>query len=149
MHRLVVVLGLLTLGLVAAPRSLPAQSNEQAVEAAREAAQEWLALFGDEKYEETWSEASSFFKSKIGKEQWVMRIKQTKTRRPVLDSLRSRSEVAARYTTSLPNAPDGEYVVVQYRATYADQEFIETMTLTKEGEDWRVAGYVTKPPGQQ
>ncbi len=149
MHRLVVVLGLLTLGLFAVPHSLPAQSNEQAVEAAREAAQEWLALFDGEQYEETWAEASSFFKSKIGKEQWVMRIKQTKTRRPVLDSLRSRSEVAARYTTSLPKAPDGEYVVVQYRATYADEEFIETMTLKKEGGDWRVAGYVTKPPGQQ
>jgi hypothetical protein len=145
MHRLVIVLGLLTLSLVAAPRSLPAQSNEQAVETAKEGAREWLALFEDEKHEETWSEASSFFKSRIGKKQWVTRIKQTKKRWPVLDSLRSRSVVASRYTTSLPKAPDGEYVVVQYRATYADEEFIETMTMKKEGEAWRVAGYVTKP----
>jgi len=149
MHRVLLAIGFLTLGLVVAPRSLPAQSNEEAVEAATEAAQEWLALFDAEKYEATWSEASTFFQSKIGKEQWVMRIEQTKTRQPVLDSLRSRSRVAARYTTSLPNAPDGEYVVVQYRATYAEEEFIETMTLTKEEEDWRVAGYVTKPPGRQ
>lgn len=135
--------------ILAMPASLPAQSNEQVVEAAREAAQEWLSFFDDEKYETTWAEASSFFKSKVGKEQWVLRIKQTKKRQPVLDSLRSRSEIAARYTTTLPKAPDGEYVVVQYRATYADEEFIETVTLTKDGEDWRVAGYFTKPSGQQ
>ena len=134
-------------GLVLAlPGPLLAQSNEQAVEAATEAAQEWLALFDAEKYEATWSTASSFFQSKIGKEQWVTRIEQTKKRQPVLDSLRSRSQVAARYTTSLPNAPDGEYVMIQYRATYGDEEFIETMTLTKDGDDWRVAGYFTKPP---
>lgn len=140
------VVGLLV-GFIAGPSPLHAQSNEAAVKTARNVAQEWLALFDEETYEETWKEASSFFKSKIGKEQWAMRIEQTKTRRPVLDSLQSRSEVAARYTTSLPKAPDGEYVVVQYRATYADEEWIETVTLKKDPDAWRVAGYVTKPSG--
>lgn len=134
--------------LLAIPDPLSAQSNEEAVETAKQVAQEWLALFDDENYEKTWAEASSFFKSKIGKEQWAMRIQQTKKRRPVLDSLQSRSLVAARHTTSLPNAPDGQYVVVQYRATYAQEEWIETVTLKKDPDAWRVAGYVTKPSGR-
>ena len=147
--RTVLLVGLL-LGLaVAPPQSLHAQSNEEAVEKAKKEAQEWLALFDARKLKATWEEASTFFKSKISAEQWVARIKQTRTRRPVLDSLRSRSLVAARYTTSLPKAPDGEYVVVQYKGTYADEAWAETVTLKKDPDGWRVAGYFMKPANQQ
>ena len=123
--------------------------NDEAVAAAKTAAQEWLAFFDDEQYEATWEQASPFFQSKIGAEQWATRIKQTKKRRPVLDSLQSRSVAAAQYTESLPNAPTGKYVVIQYEATYADERWIETVTLKKEDETWRVAGYVTNPEGLQ
>jgi hypothetical protein len=139
----------LVVGLViATPQSLHAQSNEQAVTAAKQEARKWLALFDARKLKVTWEEASAFFKSKISAEQWVARIKQTRTRRPVLDSLRSRSLVAARYTTSLPKAPDGEYVVVQYKGTYADEAWAETVTLKKDPDGWRVAGYFVKPTSQ-
>lgn len=117
--------------------------------AAKQEALEWLALFDAEDYDSTWAEASTFFKSKVSEEQWTARIEQTKQRHPVLDSLRSRSLVAARYTTSLPKAPDGEYVVVQYKATYADEQWVETVTLKKDPDGWRVAGYFAKPQGQQ
>lgn len=138
------------LGLIlAGPNSIQAQTNEEAVERAKQISQEWLTLFDAEKYDSTWVEASSYFKSKISKEQWAMQIQQTRMQRPVLDSLRSRSLVAARYTTSLPKAPDGEYVVVQYEATYADEQWVETVTLKKDPDAWRVAGYFTKPTGQQ
>jgi hypothetical protein len=140
--------GLLALLLIA-PRSLPAQSNEEAVDAAKQAAQEWLALFDAQELKATWENASPYFKSQISAEQWVARIEQTRTRQPVLDSLRSRSLVAARYTTSLPKAPDGEYVVVQYEGTYADESWAETVTLKKDPDGWRVAGYFMKPAGQQ
>jgi hypothetical protein len=146
--RTVLFVGLL-LGLVLAPsQSAQAQSNEEAVEVAKQAAQEWLDLFDARELEATWEEASSYFKSQISAEQWVARIKQTRTRQPVLDSLRSRSLVAARYTTSLPKAPDGEYVVVQYEGTYADESWAETVTLKKDPDGWRVAGYFMKPTGQ-
>ena len=72
-------------------------------------------------------------------------IEQSRRQRPVLDSLRSRSLVAARYTTSLPKAPDGEYVVVQYRSTYADEQWAETVTLKKDPDGWRVAGHFLQP----
>lgn len=100
-------------------------------------------------YRATWEQASPFFQSKIGAEQWATRIKQTKKRRPVLDSLQSRSVATAQYTESLPNAPTGKYVVIQYEATYADEQWIETVTLKKEDETWKVAGYVTNPEGLQ
>ena len=56
--------GLLALLLIA-PRPLPAQSNEQAVEAAKEAAQEWLALLDAGKYETTWEEGATLDRKSV------------------------------------------------------------------------------------
>ncbi len=147
--RILVAVGLLVGLSVVSSQPLQAQSNEQAVDAAKQAAQEWLDLFDARKLEATWENASPYFKSQISAEQWVARIEQMRTQRSVLDSLRSRSLVAARYTTSLPKAPDGEYVVVQYEGQYADESWAETVTLKKRSEGWRVAGYFMKPTDQQ
>jgi hypothetical protein len=147
--RTALLVGLVVGLVIATPQSLYAQSNEQAVTTAKQEAQEWLALFDKNNFQATWKEASAFFKSKISAEQWGTRIEQMRTRRPVLDSLRSRSLVAARYTSSLPKAPDGEYVVVQYEGTYADEKWAETVTLKKDPDGWRVAGYFVKPTSRQ
>jgi hypothetical protein len=136
--------GLLAL-VLAVPPPLSAQSNEQAVAAAKEAAQEWLTLLDADQYEATWEEAATFFKSKVTAEQWVVQVRQAHSS---LDSLRSRSLVAARYTTNMPNAPEGEYVMAQYKATYGKQETVETVSLKKDDGTWRVAGYFIKPRGQ-
>lgn len=139
--------GLLAILLVAAaPGSALAQSNEQAVAVAKEAAQQWLAHLDAGEYEATWAEASSYLKSNLSTEQWAARLKQA---HGPLDSLQSRSLVAARYTESIPNAPEGEYVIAQYEATYGDKKTVETVSLKKDPDGWRVAGYYIKPTGQQ
>lgn len=123
-----------------------AQSNEQAVEAAKQSAQEWLALLDADKYEATWEEAASVLKSKLSAEQWAQRVKQAHAS---LGELQSRSLETARHTTSVPNAPEGEYVIAQYQAAYGDEETVETVSLKKEQDTWRVAGYVIRPANQQ
>jgi hypothetical protein len=50
---------------------------------------------------------------------------------------------SATYTKSLPGAPDGEYVVIQYDTGFEHkQSAVETVTpmLDKDGK-WRVSGY--------
>jgi hypothetical protein len=50
------------------------------------------------------------------------------------------------YTRTLPGAPDGEYVVIQYETTFENkQSATETVTpmLDKDGV-WRVSGYYIK-----
>ena len=131
-------------GLVVAPFPLQAQ-NQTAVDSAKQAAQEWLTLLDADQYEATWEEGASFFKSKIDADGWASRLKSAHAS---LDSLRSRSLVAARYTQSVPNAPDGEYVIAQYRATYGERALVETVSLKKEQDEWRVAGYVIRPDQQ-
>jgi hypothetical protein len=136
--------GLLAFVLVVPP-PLAAQSNEQAVEAAKEAAQEWFALLDADKYKATWEEGATLIKSKTTAEQWAAQIRQAHM---ALDSLRSRSLVAARYTKGIPNAPKGEYVVAQYKSIYGEKNTVETMYMKKDDGTWRVAGYFVKPAGQ-
>ena len=55
----------------------------------------------------------------------------------------SRKLKGAQYETSLPGAPDGEYVVIQYDTSFENkQSAVETITptLDKDGQ-WRVSGY--------
>jgi hypothetical protein len=47
------------------------------------------------------------------------------------------------YTTTLPGAPDGEYVVIQYQSSFGKKNLaVETVTpmLDQDGV-WRVSGY--------
>jgi hypothetical protein len=58
----------------------------------------------------------------------------------------SRKLKSATYKTTLPGAPDGEYVVVQYERSFEHkQSTVETITpmLDKDGK-WRVSGYFIK-----
>ena len=51
-----------------------------------------------------------------------------------------------RGATSLPGAPDGEYVVIQFEASFGNKRAsVETVTpmLDKDGQ-WRVSGYYIK-----
>ena len=122
-----------------------AQSNEAEVDTAKAAAQEWLDLLDANRYEATWETAASMFRAQVTAEQWTQQIQQAHSQ---LDSLQSRSLVAARYTTSLPNVPEGEYVVAQYRAQYGDTNTVETITLMKDDDAWCTAGYFVQPENQ-
>jgi hypothetical protein len=66
-------------------------------------------------------------------------------RKPLGKTL-SRKITSAKYTTTLPGAPDGEYVVIQYQTSFKNKlSAVETVTpmLDKNG-DWRVSGYYIK-----
>jgi hypothetical protein len=57
----------------------------------------------------------------------------------------SRKLLSASFQSSLPGAPDGEYVVIQYQAVYQNKAAaIETVTPTRENGVWKVAGYYIK-----
>jgi len=134
---------LLIIGRATAPAH--AQSDDEQVTAAKEAAAEWIELLDAKDYQATWEQAASLLKSQVSADQWASQIQQAHSQ---LGAMQERSLIAARYTTSLPNVPEGEYVVAQYRAQYGNQTVIETATLTKDGDAWRVAGYFVRPENQ-
>jgi hypothetical protein len=110
---------------------------------ALKAAEEWLALIDANDYGRSWDEAAELFKKSITKEMWEQSIRAV---RPAMGDFISRSVKSAEYATSLPGAPDGEYVVIQFSAKFTNKKSaIETVTPMKDPDGkWRVSGYYIK-----
>ncbi len=120
-----------------------AQGGGEKENAALKAATAWLALVDQGKYGRSWQEAADYFRNAVTKAQWERSLKGV--RKP-LGSMISRKVVEKSYTTYLPGAPDGEYVVIQFASSFANKkEAVETVTpmLDKDGS-WRVSGYYIK-----
>jgi hypothetical protein len=60
-------------------------------------------------------------------------------------ALLTRELLDSTYATSVPGAPEGQYVVLHYHSSFADkQEAVETLTLAFAKGYWRVSGYYIK-----
>ena len=111
--------------------------------AALSAAEAWLSLVDEGKYEKSWFEAAQYFKSVVSEDQWEQAIRAA--RKPLGKNL-SREFISKSCHTSLPGAPDGEYVVIRFKASFENKKSaIETITpmMDKDGK-WRVSGYYIK-----
>jgi hypothetical protein len=55
-------------------------------------------------------------------------------------------QTTARFVTSLPGAPDGRYVVIQYKTSFENKSSAtETVTpMLDRDQKWRVSGYFIK-----
>ena len=119
------------------------ESNSEAEKLAIASAQSWLEFVDVEKYAESWEEAAELFKLAISEIKWVESIQ---TVRKPLGKVISRKLDSQKYMTSLPGAPDGEYVVIQYKTEFENKKSaVETITpmLDNDGK-WRVSGYYIK-----
>ena len=111
--------------------------------AAVAAADAWLKLVDAGKYGASWDEAAPLFKKAIGRADWEKALEGV---RSPLGGLVSRKVASRTYTESLPGAPDGKYVVVQYATSFANKgTATETVTQALVGDGrWRVSGYFIK-----
>jgi hypothetical protein len=104
-------------------------------------ANHWLSLTDAGNYATSWDETAPAFKAAVPKEQWTQMLNAN---RAPLGRVISRSIKSAVYSTSLPGAPDGHYVVIQYETSFEHKKSaIETVTpsLGENGRQWRVSGY--------
>ena len=70
---------------------------------------------------------------------------QIKKARAGTGALQSRNLIDASYATSVPGAPEGQYVLLHYQASFANRpEAVETLTLAFAKGYWRVSGYYIK-----
>jgi len=123
-------------------------ANSAAADAAKEAAaveaaKIWLTLIDHGKYDDSWEAAAAYFKGAITKERWQQTL--TAVRKP-LGALVSRELKSKTYAQSLPGAPDGEYVVIQFNTSFGNKKSaIETVTPMLDADGiWRVSGYYIK-----
>jgi len=105
-----------------------------------EAMQAWLKLVDEGAYTQSWAEACQYFKGMVKQDQWEQAMKGA---RQPLGKMISRNLKSAEYKTSLPGAPDGEFVVIIFETSFENKKSaIETVTamLEKNGM-WKAAGY--------
>ncbi len=117
-----------------------AQSREDAAQAKAEA---WLKLVDEGKYDASWDQSAGFFKRAVTRDQW--RQAASAAREP-LGKVRSRALKSRQHATTLPGAPDGSYVVIQYDTTFENKAAaVETITPMLDADGaWRVSGYYVR-----
>jgi hypothetical protein len=139
--------------LVVAFLALPAEGagapektagDETPEKAAQAAAEKWLALVDADNISESWKQAASAFKEQMTAERWESAVKSVHSQ---TGKLLSRKFRTAEYTTSLPNAPAGDYVILRYDTSYENlKTATETVVPMKEKDGaWRVSGYLVRP----
>lgn len=136
------ILAVATLVLVL-PISSAFADDKEAIAKAQGAAGAWLALTDSAKYGQSWDEAASLFKSSVTRADWERAVKGV---RAPLGATRSRKIKSATFSRTLPGAPDGEYVVIQFDTRFENKAAaVETVTPMREKDgSWRVSGYFIK-----
>lgn len=116
-----------------------AATATEAEKQAEKAAISWMALVDTGQYNASWKEAATLFRESITSESWSQAV--TAARKP-FGKLMSRRLKVANYAMTLPGAPDGEYVVMEFEAVYENKaKAIETVTAMRDNGNWNVAGY--------
>jgi Protein of unknown function (DUF4019) len=107
---------------------------------AQQSSEAWLSLTDSGNYAESYQEAAQYFKDSITNDKWQSAMHAV---RDPLGKVLSRKLKSMTYAKTLPGAPDGAYVVIQYDTSFEHkQSAVETVTpmLDKDGK-WRVSGY--------
>jgi len=123
----------------AAGAQQPAGGEAQAVEAAKA----FLAQVDAGNYGDTWNNLASAQKNLIGKDSWSSLVG---TNRQRFGKLSSRRLESTEPSTTLPGAPDGQYVVLTYESVFGGKRSaleIVTTTLDEDGK-WKVLRYALR-----
>jgi hypothetical protein len=118
----------------------PAAAQEVDLVPATAAAEEWLRMVDTGRYPESWEASAPSFQQAVDKRQWEVSMQSL---RAPLGVALSRKVRSALYTKTLPGAPDGEYVVIQYDTRFENRPLsIETVTPLRDKDGtWKVSGY--------
>jgi hypothetical protein len=139
MRTRLVVVCLVSIACLISVTTFAGDAETKAVEAAKS----WLALVDAGDYGESWTQSADLFRKAVTPDKWEQALNAS--RKPFGD-LVSREVKSTQYFTSLPGAPDGEYVVIQFTTSFENKkDAVETITPMKDPDGvWRVSGYFIK-----
>jgi Protein of unknown function (DUF4019) len=129
-----------TLWAVSLPAATPPATPEAAAESAALA---WLSLIDAEDYAQSWNGASSVFRQRISESQWQSAVSSA---RAPFGALKTRTLQSSTPKRTLPGAPDGQYLVIQFASSFEHKaSAVETVTPVMDTDGkWRVSGYYIK-----
>jgi hypothetical protein len=124
------------------PAATPAKRAEAEQKAAA-AAEPWLALVDRQEYSQAWEKVASLLKDKVERRDFVKKLGDM--RKP-LGKMTSRQLESKQYATSLPGVPNGQYVVLQYKTSFANKKSAVEAVVSVADKDkkWRVLEYLAK-----
>ena len=127
----------------AAPTAPAAESPTAAKEAAAaKAAGDWLKLIDSGEYGKAWDECAPAFRERVPRQQWLDGLPKN---RAEFGAFKSRAMNATAYRTSIPGAPDGEYVMVRFASEFEKNPAAEEIvSLTLQSGAWRPVGYLLR-----
>jgi len=114
-----------------------------AVGEASAAAEAWLAHVDAGEVEASWEATSSLFREVVDLPHWRESFEKV---RSIFGRTLHRELGEVRYATTVPGAPDGEYVISEYAAELErKKEAVETVVAMREADGgWRVGGYFVR-----
>ena len=120
-----------------------ALADDAAEKAAGVAAPAWLMQIYAGRYAASWKDASAYFRAAVSEKNWSDALNGS--RKP-LGKLLRRELIKAQSATSLPGAPDGNYVVMRFDTSFSNKKgAVETVTFMQEKDGkWRAVGYYIK-----
>jgi len=122
--------------------AFPTCANEADENAAVAASKQWLSVADKGRYGQCWDQSASFFKANVKKKDFEAKLKAS---RGQFGDLVSRKLKTKQFTTTMPGAPDGKYVVIQYDTSFSQKESaVETITPMFDKGAWKVSGYYVK-----
>ncbi len=134
-------------GPSATARAIGDPVAEDAVSAATQASEHWLAVVDAGKFVESWKGAADVFRLGVTETEWVGDLQDIHSR---LGKMTMRELKGAQFSTRIRGAPTtGEYVTVSYLTKFANAPIaLETLIVSKEADgEWRIAGYnIDKAP---
>ena len=105
-------------------------------------AQRWLTLIDQGRYGASWEAAAPLFQEAMSRHRWETTLPGA---RDPLGAPIKRKLRQADFTATLPNAPPGEYVVIQFDTIFQNRpSSTEIVTPMKVGDRWLVSGYVIR-----
>jgi hypothetical protein len=104
------------------------------------AADAWLEHIDAGDHAASWRETSSLFRQMVTQEQWAEAHGNVTA---VLGHAQERELRDTEHRTSVPGAPDGDYVLLTYDSRFErKQEAVETVVTMRDTDgEWRVGGY--------
>ncbi len=106
------------------------------------AALSWLKIVDSGNYASSWEAAAPYFKEQLSSSKWEQALNQVRT---PLGNVNSRQVKKSNSHSSLPGAPKGEYVVITIATSFEQKKSaIETITVSKVGDEWLTVGYFIK-----
>lgn len=110
--------------------------------AAQRQALGFLSYLDQGRFADSYAYTGMLIRAQLDRDAFSNQVQKT---RVGTGALQSRELMDSSYTTTLPGAPEGQYVVLHYHASFANrQDATETLTLALAKGYWRVIGYYIK-----